>query len=427
MIDRKTAPLVHDAVDFKFQLPCCNKLKLVNGIPVFWLSAGTQDVIQVNWVFKAGLWEENQTGIAHATAGLLKNGTAKKTSSEINEALEFYGASLKSSADNDYSALTLHCLTKHLAMVLPVVQEIIFEANFPEQELEIYRKNALQHLAVNLEKVDFVANRESEAQVFGYEHPYGRFTTKQALMLLNAPALRAFHRRYYTASNCHIFLAGNITEKEVNEVAHYFGNNNWGEQEELIFKTHPIVPGQKKKLIFPMEQENVQGAVRILRHFPTVHHPDFAPMMILNTLLGGYFGSRLMANIREEKGYTYGIFSTVYAYKNESCLIIATEAGQEVCENVISETWKEMDRLCQQPVSQEELSLVKNYLFGGLLGALDGPFNLIRRWRSLLLNGFDENHFYENIAIYREISPNQLQDLAQKYFRQDDFYEVLVK
>src|SRR5690606_21312925 len=151
--------------------------------------------------------------------------------------------------------------------------------------------------------------------------------------------------------------------------------------EKIKEKSFTLQAGSEKKLRLSIEEKSVQGAVRILRRFPTREHPDFAPMIILNTLLGGYFGSRLMANIREEKGYTYGIYSLLYAYQKESCLLIATEAGKEVCDAVIAETWKELDRLCQEPISKDELSLVKNYLFGNLLGDLDGPFSLIRRWK----------------------------------------------
>lgn len=428
MINRKIAPVVHDAVDFHFQLPLCRKDTLANGIPVYWLSAGTQDVVQIEWIFKAGLWGEAQKGLAHTTAGLLKNGTIGKSAEAINEALEFYGASLRSVANNDYSSLVLHCLTKYLDKILPVIREIILEATFPDREWEIYQKNALQHLSVNLKKVDFVANREAEAQLFGYDHPYGRFTLKEDFLQIKPEHLRSFHRQYYRADNCQVFMAGNIDEHHLMLLSQYFGRENWGTQtsdnaKEQFFS---LQPGNEKKLRLRIEEKSLQGAVRILRRFPTREHPDFAPMIILNTLLGGYFGSRLMANIREEKGYTYGIYSLLYAYQKESCLLIATEAGKEVCDAVIEETWKELDQLCQEPVSKEELSLVKNYLFGSLLGDLDGPFNLIRRWKNLILNGFSEEQFYENLEIYKKIQAEELQALAQKYFRKDDFYEILV-
>lgn len=425
MLNRTIAPAVHDAVNFHFQLPDCQKSVFNNKVPLYWLCAGTQDVVQLEWIFKAGLWEENKPGLAYATAGMLKNGTSSKTEAQINEALEFYGASLHSSANNDYSTLSLHCLSRHLKELLPIIQEIIVDAQFPENELAIYRRNAIQHLSVNLKKVDFVANREADAQIFGYNHPYGRFSKQENLEQLQVADLKNFHSQYYTSANCTLFMAGMVNAETVALVEQYFGKEQWGAG-QFSEKQHPIISGTQKKIHIDIQEESVQGAVRLLRAFPDRHHPDFAPMIVLNTLFGGYFGSRLMANIREDKGYTYGIYSQIYAYGKAATLTIATEAGKEVCAAVIEESRKEMQRLCHEAVSNEELSLVKNYLFGSLLGDLDGPFSLIRRWKGLILNGFDKERFDNNLQVYRSVNPEQLQLLAQKYFNPDDYYELVV-
>ncbi|MEO6833695.1 MAG: insulinase family protein, partial [Chitinophagaceae bacterium] len=156
------------------------------------------------------------------------------------------------------------------------------------------------------------------------------------------------------------------------------------------------------------------------------HHPDFPKMVILNTLFGGYFGSRLMSNIREEKGYTYGIHSTLQPRLHAGALTIQTEVGRDVMEPAIMEIYKEMALLCDQPAEAEELLLVKNYLLGGLLGDLDGPFQILQRWRSLILNNLDDAHFYTNVAIYKSITPEELQTLAQQYFQAKDFVEIAV-
>ena len=133
-----------------------------------------------------------------------------------------------------------------------------------------------------------------------------------------------------------------------------------------------------------------------------------------------------MANIREEKGYTYGIYSHLYAFKEAGVWMIATEAGTKVCEDTIKEVYKEMDLLCTQKVSEEELLLVKNYLLGNILGDLDGPFSLMQRWKSMILFELPEDSFDKNIETYKNISADELQKLAQKYFQQEQFYELLV-
>jgi predicted Zn-dependent peptidase len=162
------------------------------------------------------------------------------------------------------------------------------------------------------------------------------------------------------------------------------------------------------------------------RPFPNRHHPDFKKVMILNTLFGGFFGSRLMANIREEKGYTYGIHSYIQNHIQETAWMISTEAGKDVCEATIAEVYKEMDLLKEELVDEEELLLVKNYMMGSNLGDLDGPFQIINRWKNLILNGLDENYFYDYINTIKSVTAEELQQLSNKYFAAEEFFELVV-
>jgi len=427
MLNRTIAPPIKDAVTFSYHLQPCNKSVLNNGIPLYWLSAGTQDVVQIEWVFKAGLWEENQVGVAQATAALMKNGTSARSAIQINEALEYYGASLRVSATNDFNVVTLHTLTKHLPVLLPVVQEVIFDPVFPDEEVALYIQNSLQRLKVNLEKTEFIANRNIDAFLFGKEHPYGRFTEEGDLRKIDAGVLRAFFKKYFTARNCRIFMSGNLNQEHVDLVKNYFGNENWGMESDRIIPEFELRPAVEKKYRMQIDQTvNVQGSIRLGRTFPKRNHPDFTPMIVLNTLFGGYFGSRLMANIREEKGYTYGIYSHLYSYREAGALMIATEAGTSVCEAAIQEVYKEMEILCAEQVSEEELLLVKNYLLGNLLGDLDGPFSLMQRWKSMILFELPEDSFDKNIEIYKNISAAEIKTLAQKYFQKENYFELVV-
>ena len=181
-----------------------------------------------------------------------------------------------------------------------------------------------------------------------------------------------------------------------------------------------------KKYRVSNDPNGVQGAIRLLRPFPEKQHPDFTPMIVLNTVFGGYFGSRLMSNIREDKGYTYGIHSYLYNNLHHGGYLITTEAGKDVCEATLEEIYKEMDLLKNEKVSDEELMLVKNYLLGTILGDLDGAFQIIQRWKNLILNGFTEERFNSNISIYKSITADDLQALAQKYLNKEDFYELIV-
>lgn len=425
ILDRTTPPHIYDAVDFEYKLPPINTKTLENTLPLFWLDAGVQEIVEIDWVFKAGIWQEQKNSVANAVAAMLKSGTTKRTSAQINEALEYYGAELKTNCTNDYAIISLFCLTKHLHELLPVVLEIITESEFSENELEIYKNNAIQKLSVNLRKCEFVANRNIDEMLFGNEYPYGRFSTKESIEALTKHDLADFHKQNYNLANVRMFMAGKIGNSDVDAVNSIFGKCviDKNVSEEKLFSVKPS-DERSKRII--NDANGIQSAIRIGRELMNRTHPDYSPMVVVNTLFGGYFGSRLMSNIREDKGYTYGIYSSLTPEKNAGTLVIHSETGREVAEDAIKEIYKEMDILCNQPVDDEELLLVKNYLLGGLLADLDGPFSILKRWRTLIQNGFTEEYFYNNIKIYKTITPENVMQLAKKYLRKDDFYEVVV-
>ena len=425
VLDRKALPAIHDAVEFEYNLPPINADKLDNGLPLYWLNAGVQDVVQIDWVFPAGLWYEQKSSVAHATAGLLKNGTSRHTAEQIHEALEFYGAQLKVAASNDYATITLYTMTRHLEVLLPMVHEIITESTFPEDEVALHKRNAIQRLMVNLRQCEFVANQRIDALLFGEHHPYGRFSKKEVIEQLQREDLVAFYNAHYNLANAKIFMAGKVSEKDVKCLNDIFGKSplQKSEADKQVFAAPPAT---EKVQRINNDPNGVQGAIRIGRLFPNRHHEDYTPMVVLNTLFGGYFGSRLMSNIREDKGYTYGIYSSLSPELNGGSFVIHTETGRDVVEQAIKEVYHEMEVLCNEEAPEDELMLVKNYLLGGLLGDLDGPFSILQRWRTLILNGFTEDYFNNNIRIYKSVTAKELQLLAQKYFNTKDFHEIVV-
>jgi predicted Zn-dependent peptidase len=205
----------------------------------------------------------------------------------------------------------------------------------------------------------------------------------------------------------------------------FFGNLPFN-QFPIESPEHLITPAEQKKWNIINDPEGVQGAVRIARPFPTRHHPDFPKVQVLNTLFGGFFGSRLMNNIREDKGYTYGIYSFLVNHIHGGAWMISTEAGREVCEATVNEVYNEMKALREGDIDPEELLLVKNYLIGTLLGDLDGPFHIIARWKNLVLNGLDDSFFYHSVDTIKNISAEELKAMANKYLQPEDFYELVV-
>ncbi|HEX8277989.1 MAG TPA: pitrilysin family protein [Segetibacter sp.] len=425
MLDRTIPPEIKDAVDFNVQLKQSENYILDNGVPVYSINAGAQELTMIELIFYAGNWYEEQNIVAATTNYLLKNGTSKKSAFEINEHFEYYGAYLNRNCYNEVANLTLHCLNKHLKDVLPVVSELITDSVFTEEEISIYKQNQIQRLKVSLQKCEFVANRFIDEYLYGYDHPYGRYTSIPDFQALHREQIVKFFNDYYVNGKCIILAAGKLPGDIFSQLNAVFGHlpinkNSIGE------KNFSVAPSAKKKQRIINDPNGVQGAIRMARPFPNRHHPDFMKVQVLNNLFGGFFGSRLMSNIREDKGYTYGIHSYFENHIHDSAWMVSTEAGRDVCEATIGEVYKEMELLKSERADEEELLLVRNYMIGSILGDLDGPFQIINRWKNYILNGLDESYFYNSINTIKTITAEEIQQLAQKYLKPEEFYELVV-
>jgi zinc protease len=426
MLNRKAVPEITDAVKFQLSLPPHRKITMRNGVDVYLVNMGTVDTVMMNVIFYAGNYYESENLTAAATNFMLKNGTRSKNAYQINDFFEYYGAYLNRQAGHETAELTLHCMKKHFAELLPVIAELITDSIFPEEELGIYIKNMQQRLQVNLRKNDFIAGRLIDTYLFGPSHPYGRFSSMEDYAALQVDDVKKFYKKYYQEGRCVIFIAGPLPDNIETLIASNFGTLPLTGSSRPDMADVTILPAHEKKYRITNDADSVQGAIRIARNFPNRHHPDFQKMQVLNNIFGGFFGSRLMANIREEKGYTYGIHSYLTNLIQESALMISTEAGKDVTEATIQEVYLEMRRLCEEPIPADELKTSKNFMIGTLLGDLDGPFQVAGRWKSLILNGLTEDYFYRGIEIIKNINPVELQELANKYLNATDFYELAV-
>jgi predicted Zn-dependent peptidase len=261
--------------------------------------------------------------------------------------------------------------------------------------------------------------------LFGHQHPYGRYSSTVAYDALQREELKQYFDRYYINGHAVIFVAGKIPEGFFKDLDQFFGDLPLNTTPLPVIH-HPIESSEEKKFRIMNDNNGVQGAIRMARHFPNRHHPDFPKAQVLNNIFGGFFGSRLMTNIREDKGYTYGIHSYLQNHLHNSAWMVSTEAGREVCEATITEVYKEMEMLRNEKVDDEELLLVKNYMMGSVLGELDGPFQIIARWKNIILNNLDENYFANSIQAIKSITAVELQELADKYFQPREFYELVV-
>ncbi|MDB5205314.1 MAG: insulinase family protein, partial [Flavisolibacter sp.] len=223
-IDRKTPPRIKDAIEFDLKLKPYEKATLANGADVYAVNAGAEDVLVVEWVFKAGNWFEKKNLVAATANFMLKNGTSTKNAFQLNEHFEYYGSHLNRTCSNETATITLHCLSKHLEVLLPVVRELITDSIFPEEELATYKQNMQQRLRVNLKKCDFVAGRLIDTYLYGEEHPYGRFTRFEDFEALTREEIVAFYKEYYLAGKFTVFAAGKLPSTIFTLLDQHFGD-----------------------------------------------------------------------------------------------------------------------------------------------------------------------------------------------------------
>jgi len=424
MPDRKKAPALKEPNAYEVRLPACEKIELKNQVPLFYVKGGAEPVVQIEWVLRAGNIFENNKGVAAAVAALFKRGTGKKSAFEISRQFEFFGASFQAVCQAEYVVLSLETLSKYIGELLPLVRELLTDAIFPDDEFELYRQNSIQHLQVYLKKSDFVADREMGTMLFGRNNPYGKKTAIADLDKLSLTDIKNFYEKNYLDGDLKIFASGQWDKDFVELMEHNFGDLNIGNKKVL-----PEVETQEpeiRKNDLVIDSNGVQASIRIARIFPDKKHPDFQKALVLNTIFGGYFGSRLQSNIREDKGYTYGIYSYLQFNLKYTLWGISTESGKEVADAAISEVYKEMVRLTKEEVPEEELQLVRNYSIGRQLNGLDGPFRIMDWWRMLIMNDLDEKYFEERIRTIKTITPGELLEVAKKYLKPEDFLELKV-
>jgi predicted Zn-dependent peptidase len=221
-----------------------------------------------------------------------------------------------------------------------------------------------------------------------------------------------------------MIVSGRIPERAFDLFEKYFGDLH---SEKIHTEdSKNVIKGESRKKEHIKKKGAIQTAVRI--GSPTINkrHPDYPGLKFLNVLLGGYFGSRLMKNIREEKGYTYGIHSAVSSFDLSGFKLISTEVGKENSGQAIDEIYKEIRLLLKEPVAQDELEVVRNYMSGEMVRMFDGPFAIAESFKAVWEFGLDLNYFVGMMNTIRTITPDEILRLANTYYRLDDLYEITV-
>lgn len=406
-------------------LPTIDKSKLTNGIPVFSINVGTQEVVKIQLVFKAGIWFQDQPLEAFFTGQMLDEGSQDYTAAEIAEKLDDYGAFVNKKINRDNACIDIFTLNKHLESVLTVVADMVKYPLFADQELDRLRDQEKQEFIVRNQKVKHIAQKQFSALLFGDKHPYGASANVEDYDHITSTLIKDFHQRHYGSGNCRIFISGKINDSTLNLVNQFFGEEQWGVSETV--QIPKFTASSTSDLTHYVPKENVlQSAIRIGKRTIGRKHPDYFALSVVSTLFGGYFGSRLMSNIREDKGYTYGIYAGVSPQMHDSSFTISSEVGAEVAQKAIDEIRFELKRLRTEKVKEEELSLVKNYMSGTFLRTLNGPFALGEVIKSLYEHNLPEDFYQKYLNQIHRVSIEDVNTIANQYLHEDKMIELIV-
>lgn len=422
MLDRTAAP-AFKTID-KIDILKAERSQLDNGIPVFKINAGSQELTKVELVFPAGMYQQDRTLVASSANTLLENGTSKYNAREISENIDFYGSFLELSVGQDFATVCLYSLNKYLSESLVYIEDIVKNSIFPQQEIDIHLANKKQKHLINSQKVSSLVRRRFSELLFGEKHPYGIDVKVSDFDTLTQKHILDFYKSHYTSGNCFIVAAGHLPAN-LNEILNQrFGTSPWGSGTNTIKgAVAPQSTSQQKHLV--EKADAIQSAIRVGRILFNKTHPDYFKFQVLNTVLGGYFGSRLMANIREDKGYTYGIGSGLTSLLHSGYFYITTEVGADVTSKALDEIYKEIKLLRDDLIGEEELETVRNYILGQFLRSVDGPFSLAEKFKAIHEFGLDYSYYEKYTHTVKTVTSKELRDLANQYLQEKDLIECV--
>ncbi len=415
MLNRTISPEVKqiDKIDFvKPQI-----FDISKDVKLFFMKEVPNETARLDLYFDAGTIN-GDTGIASFVNGMLLSGTDEKTSTQINNEIDELGGFFESGVSNENAVVTMYSLRENVLPILKVMTDAIQNLVFHQHEVEELVNDRRQKFKTSMEKVSFLAQRAFQQRLFS-ESIYGRVTNESDFDTISTDSLKQFFKKNYLNGLTKVVVVGDLTQDEIDEIIDLIGS--WASNTTTEFEKNIK---NLKGYAHLVKDGAVQTAIRVGRMLFNKTHEDYNDFLILNTIFGDYFGSRLMSNIREDKGYTYGIGTMVAELHNVGYFIIATEVGKDVKDATMLEIQHEITRLQTELVGDDELNLVKNYLMGQLLKSADGPYSMTDLYMSVEPYGLDLDFYNTSIDSLNNITPERIQELAIKYLNWNDMTVV---
>lgn len=396
------------------KVPHYTALATDSGAPLYTLHNSTQSVVRVSFVFRAGTSYQSTPFSASAVVNTLSEGTRNFSGREIAEGLDFLGSYYDANIDRDWAVVTFCSLKKFTAETLDIAEEVILRPTFPEREIASYCAKRKEQLHVQRSKPDQLSRELFGKALFGENHPYGITSPEECYDDLTPEILRDFYLSHYNSSSAFAVICGDFGEEVEERVRQILNNLPKGEA-----PTRNIPPAEPTPLAKHTMEGAVQSSVKIgIPLFPRTHK-DFIPLQVLATAMGGYFGSRLMQNLREEHGYTYGAYAAMINLDRAGYFVMSAEVAGDHTQDAIDEMFNELERIAIEPMSEEELAIVRKIIVGDAMRVFDGPFGAADVTIENIQNGETNDYTERFLQKIEQITPTELQEIAQRYLQKN--------
>ncbi|MEQ1585861.1 MAG: pitrilysin family protein [Cyclobacteriaceae bacterium] len=419
MLNRKSAPQFAEIK--RFHLPSPEIIMLDNGVPLIQFDKVNQEVLRIELIFKAGKWFETKRGTSYFTAHLLDKGTLSKNSLQIAETFDLFGSSIEINPGFDFTSLSLFTLSKNIKKVLPLFCEIALSPAFPDSEFTLLKDIFKQNLKINKEKSSYLAGKLIRQNIFGSNHPYGNSVDENdAEDLTQTDLINFFKGRFHLHE---VYVTGLLNDSVKKMLTSRLSEFRIATEPEATLN---FDEGQKNNSQHVEKSDSVQSSLRLGKKIINRSSPDYPSIVLLNHILGGYFGSRLMKNIREEKGLTYGIHSSINTLKKDAFFLIGTDVNKDNRELALSEIKAEIRRLRENTIETEELETAKNHLLGSLQLETANPFSVLEKIKTIRLNQLNSDFYSDLFDCIQITNSESIKSIAQSHLHEENLFQVSV-
>lgn len=421
-LDRTTPPRVATFSDII--LPKAEVLTLPNGVTLHVVSNGNQPISRLTLLWDGGILEGHIKCTNLIMCECLREGSMHYSGEEIADAIDSAGARLSSRSTEHYSGLEILALNSQLSGLLPMIRDIVLHPLFPEDVVAATARRVSSVRAIQLKKVSYIASELARSAVAGRQNPVSKQDTPEEILSVTSETIREFHKLSIGSGRLHAFLAGEIDEKTLNTVINWLSEMPKA-SDTSVLNIVPFDPEPPQKIVRNMLTA-CQAAISM--SLPTIsrHNPDYVTLRIAVSALGGYFGSRLMSNIRERQGLTYGIGASLLGSLEGAYISISAQCDESYIDRVLDAVSNEIRLLASQPPTADELARVRLHGWTTLASMADSPLAAIDYYITQLLVGTPDGYFYEQLEALRNLSSESIAEMVTRYINPDQFRIAIV-